>query len=161
MTTDVLTDQLSFGVERFRDIMHDLPPLFYAHWKEVAIDQDKVALDPDFDRYIELDKMGLLAIQTARLNGRLAGYFFTLVLPHLHYASLCAGLTDIYYLDHRARSGWGYPRFFRYVMDDLAKRGVKKHWTMTKCHLDPRLGEIWERMGYRRTETVYTRMLEG
>jgi hypothetical protein len=152
---------LSFATARFQEIMFDLPPLFLAHWKEVAIDRDRIALEPNFRQYQALDEAGCLAIQTARWDGDLAGYFFTLIVPHLHYQSCLAGLTDMYYLNERARVGWGYPRFFRYVMRDLAERGVKKHWTMTKCHLNPSLGQLWERMGYRRTETVYTKILEG
>jgi hypothetical protein len=151
---------LAFGVERFRDIMHELPPLFLAHWKEVAIDRESIALEPDFDKYVALDAAGVLAVQTARRDGALAGYFFSLVVPHLHYRSCLAALTDIYFLDPAARTGFAYPRFFAFVARDLRSRGVKKHWTMTKCHLNPKLGELWERMGYRRTETVYTKILE-
>ena len=37
-----------FAVERFAAVMAELPPLFYEHWLEVALDKDCLALDLDF-----------------------------------------------------------------------------------------------------------------
>jgi hypothetical protein len=39
---------IRFAVERLSAVMHELPPLFYEHWLEVALDKDRIALDLDF-----------------------------------------------------------------------------------------------------------------
>src|SRR5258708_3980238 len=41
--------------ERFGYFAHELPPLFMRHWKEIALNQDEVPLDPNWDRYFEYD----------------------------------------------------------------------------------------------------------
>lgn len=149
---------LSFQVERFADIMAELPPLFYEHWQEVAVDRDRITLEPDFAKYVQMEQAGILAVQTVRADGELVGYFFTAILPLLHYKSWMAGVTDIYFIRPLYRGqGW---RFFRFVIQDLKSRGVQKHFTMAKLHMDPRIGLLWQRMGYKPVETWFSKILE-
>src|SRR6516165_1241323 len=94
-TRDAATG-IRFTVERFESVMPELPPLFYEHWVEVAVDKDRIALDPDFNRYIALDRAGVLAMQTVRRDGQLKGYFISEVFPHLHYQRTLMAIQDIY-----------------------------------------------------------------
>jgi hypothetical protein len=147
--------------ERFADFYQELSPLLYRHWREVACDQDLIPLDPDFEKYLTLERNGMLACQTIRKDGVLAGYFISFVMGHLHYQSTRHAFTDVYFVDRPYRNAFLTLRFFRFVMDDLRARGVKKHYTMRKLHLDPSIGEIWERLGYKPVEVHYTKMLEA
>ena len=45
------------------------------HWKELALDQDKVALDPSYEEYDILEKSDKLLFVTVREDGRMMGYF--------------------------------------------------------------------------------------
>src|SRR6266576_7312864 len=76
-----------FAWERFNQLAHELPPLFHEHWKELALNQDTVKLDPNWDQFNALDVQGILRILTVRMEGRLVGYVFLLFGPHLHYKS--------------------------------------------------------------------------
>ena len=148
-----------FDVEPFRAIMRELPPLFYEHWQEIALDKDVIALDPDFDRYVAMDLAGILLTHTVRVDGILVGYFISLVLPALHYRRSLQAFTDIYYLAKAARRGHLAQRFFQYVAADLKRRGVQKQSIMRKLHTDPRIGLLWERLGYRPIEVHYSKLL--
>ena len=157
-TRDAATG-IRFTVERFESVMPELPPLFYEHWVEVAVDKDRIALDPDFNRYVALDRAGVLAMQTVRRDGQLKGYFISEVYPHLHYQKCLMAIQDIYYIHPNCRQGGCAAAFFRFVAADLKLRGVKKQLIMRKLHLDPRIGDLWERLGYRPDEVWYSKLL--
>lgn len=152
--------RLSFQAENFRSFMGELPPLLYEHWLEVALDRDKIKLDPDFEKYVTIDDAGMLSSQTMRDNGKLVGYFISIVVPHLHYRQSLTASTDVYYIDPAHRRGLSSYRFLKFVERDLKRRGVQKHYTMRKLHLDPRIGDLWERLGYKPVELWYTKILE-
>ena len=140
-TRDAATG-IRFTVERFESVMPELPPLFYEHWLEVA-----------------LDRAGVLAMQTVRRDGQLKGYFISEVYPHLHYQRTLMAIQDIYYIHPNCRQGGIAAAFFRFVAADLKLRGVKKQLIMRKLHLDPRIGDLWERLGYRPDEVWYSKLL--
>ncbi len=152
--------RFSFQAETFRSFMGELPPLLYQHWLEVALDRDKIKLEPNFEAYLAIDDAGCLASQTMRDDGALVGYFISIVVPHLHYKSSLTASTDVYFIDPAHRRGLVSYRFLRFVMRDLKRRGVQKHYTMRKLHLDPRIGDLWERLGYKPVELWYTKILE-
>ena len=52
--------------------------MFHEHWKELALNQDTIKLDPDWDKFYALDVQGILRILTVRVEGRLVGYVFLL-----------------------------------------------------------------------------------
>ena len=141
--------------------MPELPPLFYEHWQEVALDKERIALDPDFRRYVIMDNAGILAMQTLRRDGTLKGYFISEVFPHLHYQQSLTAIQDIYYIHPNCRQGFVAANFFKFVASDLKARGVQKFLVMRKLHLDPRIGDLWERLGYRADEIWYSKILEG
>lgn len=140
--------------------MAELPPLFYRHWMEVATDKDRIALDPDWQKYCEIDGAGLLVCHTLRVEGELAGYFISVVVPALHYKRSLQAFQDIYYILPEYRQGWLAYRFFRWTDRELKNRGVQRRSVMRKLHLDPRLDRLWLRLGYRPIEMWYSKILE-
>ena len=80
--------ELTFQWERFSAIAHEAAPLVRRHWAEVALFQDKMTLDPDWDRAIKLDLAGILRIMTVRHEGALVGFCFNYVISSLLYAGL-------------------------------------------------------------------------
>jgi len=154
-----LAGGIHFAVERFEKVMPELPPLFYEHWCEVALDKDRIALDPAFERYVAMDRLGVLATYTLRRDKTLKGYFIAEVVPHLHYRQSLQAIQDIYYIHPNCRQGLIAQRFFRFVMADLKRRGVQKLQIMRKLHLDPRIGDLWLRLGFRPDEVWYSKLL--
>lgn len=149
-------NSLSFCWEPFPAIAPELPPLFLRHWREVALNQDEIKLDPLWDTYARLAMAGVLRVLTARAEGVLVGYHFILVLPHLHYGGILAGETDMFWLDPAYRGGLAGYRLLRLARDDLKATGVKWHKVSVKRHKP--LGPLMKRLGYTPIETVYSKV---
>lgn len=149
-------EQPKFAWERFSDIAREFPPLFERHWREIALNQDKIKLDPLWDTYFKLDLAGVLRVLTVRSKGALIGYHFVLVLPHLHYAGTLVGETDMFWLDPAYRGGLTGYRLLRMVRDDLKAEGVKWHKMAIKRHKP--LTALMKRLGYTPIETVYSKV---
>lgn len=147
--------------ERWPALRDEMMPLVREHWREVAIDHDRVPLDIDDERYTELDECEALRIITVRREGVLIGYHFAIFGPHLHYRSTPHYITDVYYIAPSCRHGITAMRLFEAVERDarsLVQPGqVVKFYTAVKLHLDQ--GPLFERLGYRPTERLYTRVI--
>jgi len=149
---------ITFHIEKWRPLYAELSVLLPKHWEEIAITRDKVPLDVDVDKYAELCDQGILHIVTARDDGKLIGYHVAMICGHLHYKSTLHGITDVYYLLPEYRGKMVGVRLFKEVEDDMRRRGVKKLYTGTKLHHD--MGRMFERLGYKETERLYTKFLE-
>ena len=102
--SDLGTPELQW--ERLWSLAKELPPLFKKHYDELATHKDRIALDPDWEKYSALDFDGNLRILTVRDNGMLVGYLFLIVGPGLHYAGTLQAQVDLYWLDPLYRAGW-------------------------------------------------------
>jgi hypothetical protein len=148
---------ITFQVEDWFAVRAEMAPLWFQHWEEVAMNRDKIKLDPDFAAYDFLATSGQLHIVVARKEGEVIGYHFTMVRPHLHYRTSLSGITDIYYIAPAHRAGRTPLRFFEFVEKTLKERGVQKLFTGTKLSLDA--GPLFEKMGWTETERLYTKMI--
>ena len=148
--------------ESFTEIMDELPPIFEEHWLEVAMDHKFIELDPDWQRYMQMEAQGMLHMMTVRDEGILVGYFVNIVLTHLHYRKSLTAFSDILYLlpDYRTSgkglSSTGY-RLLRATEKMLKGLGVQKSYLMTKNYIP--LNMLTKRLKYRLSEKVYTKLL--
>ena len=148
---------ITFAVEDWFAVKMEMAPLWIPHWEEVALNRDKIPLDPDFDAYDAMARAGMLHIVVARKMGAAVGYHFTIVKPHLHYRKSLSGLTDIYFIAPQYRAGRTPLRLFEFVEKTLKARGVEKLFTGTKLSLDA--GPLFEHMGWTPTERLYTKYI--
>ncbi|KQP36142.1 GNAT family N-acetyltransferase [Pseudorhodoferax sp. Leaf274] len=147
-----------YAVERWKDIRPEMLPLLVRHWREIALNHADVPLDIDEAKYAQLDDAGALHIVTARNDGALIGYHVAIVSGHLHYASTLHGITDVYWIAPEYRQGFTGIRLFQRVEKEMRALGVKKLFTGTKVHLD--MSKLFERLGYRRVEYLYAKILK-
>lgn len=84
-----------------------LAALLLAHWGEVAHDRAEIALDPDWDGYLEDERQHRFIAWSARRDGELVGYnaFFT-VRPR-HYRANLFAINDVIYLKPGERGASG------------------------------------------------------
>lgn len=94
---------MDFAVETVDQCVGDIPPLLQAHWEEVALYRDQIPLEPDFDRYRQIESNGALVVVTARSEGELRGYSVFLLHQHLHYKSCLVASNDVIFMDRRCR----------------------------------------------------------
>ena len=144
-------------VESFEENLEYLKPLLPIHYKELALNQDKVPLSPQFDKYVATEKQGGLIFVTLRKAGEMVGYFIGFIAPGLHYSTCLTCQMDIFYVlpEHRG-SGTGF-QLFKFVEQQLKKRGVQRLFVGSKLHKDA--SWLFEKLNYTPVETYYSAWL--
>lgn len=157
--------KLAFRWERFSGLAKELAPLFLEHWREIALNQDDVPLDPDYDKYLNCELAGLLHVLAARAEGQLVGYIICLAGPHLHYASTPWCMVDLIYLQPAFRVGWNGVRLMKRFEAGMVKLGVKVIHIAEKLHFSEthehhrKVGALFEFLGYNPIEQVYAKRI--
>lgn len=149
---------MQFQVERWSDVLPELVPMFQLLWDDVGLDKDRFTAKHDDAKYTALDKAGMLEVVTARNDGRLVGFFVTLLTPNPHYAD--AGLmayTDMYYLSPEYRKGNVGLRLFSFVEECWRKKNVVKAYSSHKLHRDR--SAMFRILGWNPTDLIYTKVL--
>lgn len=146
-------------VESLTETLEELKPLFPAHFAELALNQDKAPLDPQYDIYLQRDARGEVLFVAVRKLGTLIGYFVGFVAPGLHYKTCLTLTMDIFFIaeEHRG-SGVGYS-LFKAVEAEAKRRGVQRMFVGSKLHKDA--SWLFERLGYEEVERYYSVWLGG
>ena len=144
-------------VEPFVPFLEEVKPILPIHWEELALNKDKVPLDPQYDIYLARDARGEVLSVTAREDGKLMGYFVGFIAPGLHYKTCLTCTMDIFYVhpDHRGGgTGW---HLFKTAEAELKRRGVQRLFVGSKLHKDA--SWLFERLGYEEVERYYSEWL--
>lgn len=143
--------------ESFEEQLPELKKLLPLHWQELALNKDKVPLDPQYDIYIERERRGELLFMVMRDLGEMIGYFIGFIAPGLHYRTCLTCTMDIFYVhpDHRCR--FGGPRLFKAVKQELIRRGVDRWFVGSKEHADA--SRLFEALRFDKVETYYSMWL--
>lgn len=144
--------------EPFAPFLEEVKPLLPAHYAELALNQDRVPLSPQYDEYLRRDALGMVLCVAVREAGQLIGYFVGFVAPGLHYSTCLTLQLDIFWIhpDHRGKKG-GF-MLFKAVEAEAKRRGVQRMFVGSKTHLPA--DWLFEKLGYHKVESVYSVMLE-
>lgn len=145
---------LTAHVESFRETLPELKPLLPLHWEELALNQDKVPLDPQYNVYLAREDRGELLMVNLRQAGRLMGYFIGFVAPGLHYQTCLTLTMDIFYTHPDIRGGLAPLRLFRAVEKEAKRRGVQRMFVGSKSHKDA--SRLFEALRYKEVERYYS-----
>lgn len=148
---------LNYRREKIADIKDELLPLLEKHWREIALEQNTVKLDPDWASYDLLDASGVLCLVTARHHGELVGYVVYLIVNSLHYKNLRVADCDLFWLDPTFRKGMAGVNLFRAAEVILTGENVNRVTNKVKLYHD--VGRVFERMGYTPIERTYMKTL--
>jgi len=144
-------------IESFEERLQELQVLLPEHYKELALNQDEVPLDPQYDVYIEREREGGLLFVVLRDAGELVGYFIGFIAPGLHYQTCLTCTMDIFYVRKDKRTGSAGIRLFRAVEHELKRRGVQRWFMGSKVHADA--SALFKRIGAAPVETYYSKWL--
>lgn len=148
---------ITVHVESFEQNLAYLKPILPIHYEELALNQDKVPLSPQFDKYIAAEQRGELLFITLRKAGEMVGYFIGFIAPGLHYSTCLTCQMDIFYVhpDHRG-DGAGF-QLFKFVEKELKHRKVQRMFVGSKLHKDA--SYLFQKLGYTPVETYYSTWL--
>jgi GNAT superfamily N-acetyltransferase len=144
-------------VESFEERLEELQALLPLHYRELALNQDKVPLSPRYDIYLARERMGELIFVTLREAGKLVGYFIGFIAPGLHYSTCLTCTMDIFYVHPERRTGSAGVRLFRFVEAELKRRGVDRWFMGSKVAADA--SALFKRIGAEPVETYYSKWI--
>ncbi len=140
-------------------VVGELAPLLKRQQDEVG--RTYQDFDPDWNRYFEYERAGVLRIWTARDEcGVLVGYFVGLVVHGLHAASTRHCYADLFWLAPEWRDGLLGLRFLRSVVTATKGLGVQVLRWETNDTFSPdangrsRVARLLERIGFVAVGTV-------
>jgi len=146
-------------VELFRNCITELAPLFYVHWRELGLFQDKMPLSPQYEEYIRQEASGTLILITIRKEGLLIGYITIQIVWGLHYRTTPTALTDIVYVAKEYRNrGYALPLFKR-AEKELKLRGVKYWMSGFKEHSPLGMPEFLSAFGFAPADIHYSKWI--
>jgi GNAT superfamily N-acetyltransferase len=144
-------------IESFTERLEEFKPLFPLHWAELALNKDKVPLDPRYEVYRECEARGELVFVTMRELGAPVGYFIGFIAPGLHYKTCLTCTMDIFYVHPDYRNGRAGIKLFKAVESELRRRGVQRWFAGSKCHADA--SALFEYLKFDRVEIYYSKWL--
>ena len=148
---------LTAQVEEWSPFIQEAQPLLPLHWEELALNKDKVPLDPQYDVYAARDAAGQVMVVTLRDAGRLVGYFIGFVAPGLHYQTCLTLTMDIFWTHPDIRGGFGGVRLFRAVEKEAKRRGVHRMFYGSKLHKDA--SRLFDFLKMEPVETYYSKWI--
>lgn len=140
------------------EFCEEIKPLVLKHYKEIAHYQD-IALDPDFNAYVELEGKGMIRVFTVRDDSKvLRGYAIFFVRANLHYRSSIQAIQDILYIDPNHRNAGFGGKFISFCDEELKKESVQAVYHHVKqAH---NFGPLLEKIGYQLVDLIYARRLD-
>lgn len=148
---------ITFAVESFKEQLPEFQYLLPQHWEELALNRDKVPLDPQWEVYFSFEDAGQLLFVTAREAGEIIGYFIGFVKPGLHYKTCLTCQMDIFYIRKDKRNGRLGIKLFQFVEKELRRRGVDRWFVGSKLHADA--SSLFKYLKFDPVETYYTKWL--
>lgn len=144
-------------IESFGETLEEFKPLFPAHYAELALNKDKVPLDPQYDIYLSRESNGELLFVTLRESGVPVGYFIGFIAPALHYKTCLTCTMDIFYVSQEHRGNGGGAMLFTFVEKELKRRKVDRFFVGSKMHKDA--SWLFEKLGFEKVEVYYSKWL--
>jgi hypothetical protein len=145
---------ITVAVEELHRCLEELKPLFDPHWRELAVNQDKVPLCPNYPLYLQREAAGEVLCVVARERGAVVAYFVGFIAPGMHYMTCLTLTMDIFWLhpDYRAQDSLSQLEedmlaelLFSEVKREAVRRGVKRPFYGSKVHKD--CGAFFEQQG--------------
>lgn len=150
-----MANKIEFAHESLTQVKQEIKPLLEQHWKEIAINQEHIKLNPDWKQYARLDSINALRVYTARSAKKLVGYFVVIISKNLHYQDHLFAANDVIFLAKTHRKGTTGIRLIKYAEEQLKAEGISVMVVNTKAHQP--FDKILERQGFELTERVYSK----
>lgn len=142
-----------------RELVAEVAPLLEAHYREIAWMQDKIPLDPDYEKYEAGSANGSIRIFTARQRGELIGYAVFFVMQHLHYKTTKWSMNDVLYVAEGRRGYAAGSKLISFAEEELRADGVKVIALHIKDVQD--WGPLAKRKGFERVESNWMKWIGG
>jgi GNAT superfamily N-acetyltransferase len=148
---------IKYQQEFLATVKDEIVPLLNSHWEEIALNKDKIKLNPDWEAYDNLEQVDKLKIFTARDDNKLVGYFVVIVGVNIHYKDHLFASNDIIYLSPEHRKGFTGIRLIKFAEKCLKQDGISVLTINTKVHQP--FDKLMDFLKFRKIERVYSKYL--
>lgn len=148
---------LTFAIEKVRDVIDELMPLWEAHWKETEMYRNGQGFNMDVERYIKYNDVNYYTLYTARDGKKLVGNFGVYLSKSMHTKQIIA-TEDTLFLLPKYRKGFTSIRFIRFVEADLVSKGAVEMSITVKSKA---VGKLCEFVGYKPVAYQYSKSIEA
>lgn len=148
---------MNYQQEFLATVEKDIRPLLERHWNDIAVNKDKIKLNPDWDAYHSLEQDGMLKIFTAREQGELVGYFVVIVHRNLHYKDHLFASNDVIFLHPDHRKGRTGIKLVQFSEKCLKEDGVSVLAINTKVHKP--FDKLMQFLGFSLVERIYSKYI--
>lgn len=151
---------LTFHKESLKDCLEEIKPIWFSHWQETEGYRDGLGFNPDYNLYLEYERIGYFHLFTARHNGKLVGDCGMYVRTSMHSQTKDAR-EDTIYLQPDYRKGGNGSKFLDFVENHLTHEMGVREITLDIKLSNVRVGKLMERRGYRQRSIQYSKVFEG
>lgn len=148
---------IKYAVEHYYDVIEEIKPILLEHWREVAWHKDKIPYAPDWEKYEAMADAGILHIVTARDDGKLIGYYVSMIMPGLHYKHTTFGTNDVLFVDPEYRGGRTAYGMFKFAFKALKEAGCDIVFLHMKT--DQPFERLCEALGMEKQEYLFSKYL--
>ena len=148
---------ITFQEEALTECLEEMKPLFEEHWDEIDIHKDKIKLNPDYDKYLTLDAIGMLHVLTARDDDKIIGYFISFIQSNMHYKDYTFALNDVLFIHPDYRKGSVGYKLFKKAEVSLKELGVEVLMIQSKVKHD--FKSIMDKLDFERVEYTYSKYI--
>ena len=146
-------------VERLSSFINELKPLLEKHYKEVHVYRKVVDFNPDYETYLSLDEAGVLHCVTARVDGKLVGYFISTVSASLHYMDHKYAVNDVVYIDKGLRGSNLAYDMISFAENEYKKMGVSVYTLHIKTAIP--CEKLMNSLELKKIESIYSKYIGG
>jgi GNAT superfamily N-acetyltransferase len=148
---------ITYQRERYNEVIEDIKPLLEEHYKEIALYQDHIELNPNYAMYEAMDQIESLHIYTARDDGKLIGYVVSFLQNHPHYMDHNYVINDILYVapEHR------HSEVAVELLEGLEKIMVEEGASVMTFHMKAykTFETLMDFLGYDKAEFLYSKFI--
>jgi len=139
------------------DIIADVFPLLELHRDEISVYKELMTVNPDLDKYYEVEKNGNLLALAAYDGDILIGYSISFIGSHLHYSDLIIGNNDVLFVKKEYReSKLGY-KLITLTTEKAKERGAKIFLWHAKDNTA--LSKLLSKMKYIVHDVIFSKVL--
>ncbi|MGX5882651.1 hypothetical protein MJS38_14790, partial [Burkholderia gladioli] len=149
---------ITFNIERFSEVYGEMLPLLHEHYGEISTHKDHgVPLEPQIEAYRAREADGTLLMVIGRSEGEIVAYFVGFVAPALHYRSCLTCTPDIFFVEQTRRGAMIGAQMFRFVEQELRRRGVKR-WAVG-CKVAHDASALFRHLDFEPVEMTFEKWL--
>lgn len=156
----LINGSVAIGLEHFTDMLGEIEPLHREHYHETEVLYMDEPFEPDYERYMGLEKSGDFVCFTVRIGWQMVAYIQYYLYDDLHARQAKNAREDAFYVHPSARGHGIGAQLLAYAENSLRELGCTYVGMTTKAPLGGvDIGPFLERRNYRPCAVYYQKNL--